>query len=41
MERRGVDEKNRKQQTRMTAPERVGEVKIYLILFLQDNSLAV
>lgn len=25
----------------MTACEKVGEVKIYLILFLQDNSLAV
>lgn len=26
---------------KMTVSERVGEVKIYLILFLQDNSLVV
>lgn len=30
-----------KAANKMTASERVGEVKIYLVLFLQDNSLVV
>lgn len=40
---RGVagEEKRYETANRMTASEKLGEVKIYLILFLQDNSLAV
>lgn len=41
-EREGVGEREKYEAAnKMTASEGAGEVKIYLILFLQDNSLVV